>query len=81
MFEKIRDIVVNAMFYDDNDFIAKLTPQSRLIEDLFLDSLDLVDIIMDIEDEFSVSVEDEVLETIRTLGELAKAVEEALRAE
>ncbi|MBR6801090.1 MAG: acyl carrier protein [Eubacteriaceae bacterium] len=78
MFEKIRDIVVRQLFIEDEDFIKKLTPESRLAEDLFADSLDMVEIVMDIEDEFDTSIEDEVLYSIDTLGELVKAVEERL---
>jgi acyl carrier protein len=55
---------------------AELTPETRLLQDLGLDSLDLAELAMELEDELGVSLPDEALENPElTLGE----VEQALR--
>jgi acyl carrier protein len=46
----------------------QVTPQARFAEDLDADSLDLVELVMALEEEFGVSVEEEELEGIETVG-------------
>lgn len=52
-----------------------LKPESRFIEDLGADSLDTVELVMAVEEEFEVAVPDEVAEKLRTVGELVKWLE------
>jgi acyl carrier protein len=52
-----------------------VTADKRIKEDLGADSLDIVDLIMNIEDAFGITVPDEAAETIKTVGELASYVE------
>jgi acyl carrier protein len=56
---------------------AKITMQARLAEDLGADSIDAVELIMNIEDEFSIQVSDEQAQNIKTVGDLVKYVEAA----
>jgi len=53
----------------------KITMQARLAEDLGADSIDAVELIMNIEDEFSIQVSDEEAQNIKTVGDLVKYVE------
>ena len=53
----------------------KITMEARLAEDLGADSIDAVELIMNIEDEFSVEVSDEEAQNIKTVGDLVKYVE------
>ncbi len=70
MFEKIRDLLAEHL-----DIEADTITESTTFEDLDVDSLDTVEIIMEIEDEFDVKIEYE--EVGKTVGSLAEYVEKA----
>ena len=50
--------------------VAKVKPESRLVEDLKADSLDLVELIMDLEQEYHIEIPDEVLPTLKTVQDV-----------
>ena len=52
-----------------------LTNETNLQDDLGADSLDVVDLLMSIEDEFEIEIPDEEIENIRTVGELVSYIE------
>ena len=54
---------------------AKITVDSRFDEDIECDSIDLIEVINAAEDEFGVSVEEEVLYDVSTVGELAAVIQ------
>lgn len=54
---------------------AIIKPESRIIEDLGADSLDVVEIQMEIEDEFDILPTDDEIEKIKTVQELLELVE------
>ena len=72
MFEKIAAMIADQLGID----ASTIQPESRLIEDLKADSLDVVDMLMSLEDEFDVEIADEEIERIRTVGELVAYIEE-----
>lgn len=49
--------------------------ESSFIDDLGADSLDLVDLVMSLEDEFGVEVPDDAIETMKTVGDAVKYIE------
>ncbi|MEG1706880.1 MAG: acyl carrier protein [Clostridia bacterium] len=53
----------------------KITMQSDIITDLGADSLDVVELLMTLEDKYSISVPDEVANTLKTVGALVEYVE------
>ena len=55
---------------------AKITRQSRLFEDLNADSANVMMLILDLEQEFGVSVEDDVLSNMRTVDDVVSYLEE-----
>lgn len=67
MFEKIREIIAEHLHIDDVDSI---TLDTDLLEDLDADSIDAVEIIMAIEEEFDVKIPDEEIDNVRTIKEL-----------
>ena len=71
MFEKVRAIIANELNIDE----SKITLESSLSEDLGADSLDAVELIMALEDEFDVQVSDEDAQGIHTVGDIVKLVE------
>ena len=71
IFERIKEMIIEEL----NVPGEKVTMQARLAEDLGADSIDAVELIMNIEDEFSVQVSDEEAQNIKTVGDLVKYVE------
>ena len=72
MFDKIKEIIVEQLNIDDGAFINLDT---NLQEDLDADSLNAVEIIMNIEEEFDIKVDDDELENIKTIGDIVKYIE------
>ncbi|GAB6086603.1 acyl carrier protein [Alkaliphilus crotonatoxidans] len=72
MFQRIREIIAEQLGIDDVDTIEKNT---SLTNDLDADSLDAVEIIMAIEDEFGVEIPDEEAENFKTIGDIVEYVE------
>jgi acyl carrier protein len=56
--------------------VIPITPQASFIEDLGADSLDIVELVMAFEEEFSVEVPDEDAEKLQTVGDVIKYIEE-----
>jgi len=52
----------------------EVTPETRFREDVLADSLDTVEIIMELEEEFGINLSDDVVEKIRTVGQAAEQV-------
>ncbi len=71
VFEKVQDIIVDQLDADKDD--VKL--DSSIVDDLGADSLDLVDLVMSIEEEFDLEIPDEAVENIKTVGDIVKYVE------
>jgi acyl carrier protein len=57
----------------------KITRQSSFVNDLGADSLDTVELVMEIEDAFDLSIPDDAAEKIQTVGEAIKYIEENSR--
>lgn len=73
MFEKIKEIIAEQLGIDNADTI---TLETSLIEDLEADSLDAVEVIMALEDEFGIEIPDEEAENFKTIGDISKFIEE-----
>ncbi|HIS24350.1 MAG TPA: acyl carrier protein [Candidatus Faeciplasma gallinarum] len=71
-YEKVRKIIAENLEIDENT----ITPESVITDDLGADSLDVVDLVMSFEDEFGVEIPDEAVETIRTVGDIVKYIED-----
>ncbi|MBR1482083.1 MAG: acyl carrier protein [Ruminococcus sp.] len=69
--EKVKAILAEQFDVDED----KITIDTDLQEDLGADSLDVVDLLMSIEDEFEVEVPDEEIENIKTVGALVSYIE------
>jgi len=72
--ERVRDIIVELLGTDP----AKVKPEARFREDLEADSLDLVEMIMAIEEEFSGEISDEDAQKITTVGEAINYIDTRL---
>jgi len=71
-FEQVKNIIVDLLAVDP----AKVTMDARFREDLEADSLDLVEMIMEFEDEFGDEISDEDAQKITTVGDAVRYLEE-----
>jgi acyl carrier protein len=71
-FAEVKDIIIDLLEVDE----SKVTPEARFREDLEADSLDLVELIMAFEDKFGGEISDEDAQTITTVGEAVKYLED-----
>lgn len=75
MFEKVQEIIAKELGLDK----AKVNNEARLTEDLGADSLDAVEIIMALEEEFNIQVDDSNFQNIKTVGDIVKCLEEIVK--
>ena len=71
VFEKVREILMNQLDVEESE----VTMESNIAEDLKADSLDLVDLLMSLEDEFDIEVPEEEVEKVKTVGDLVAYIE------
>ena len=71
VFEKVREIIANQL----NKDASIITLETHLVDDLGADSLDAVDLIMAIEDEFGIELDDETAQNVRKVGDLVSYIE------
>ncbi|MHB0995823.1 MAG: acyl carrier protein [Elusimicrobiales bacterium] len=70
--ERVKKIIVEQLAVD----AAEVTPQAQFVQDLGADSLDTVELVMALEEEFDVEIPDEDAEKIKTVGEAVNYIKE-----
>ncbi|MDD6888266.1 MAG: acyl carrier protein [Candidatus Aphodomorpha sp.] len=70
-FDKVREIITRQLDIDPES----VQMESRLIDDLKADSLDIVELIMDLEQEFDVEIPDEDLPKVQTVADIVNFLE------
>ena len=68
IFEKLKSIIIEQLEVDEE----KINLNSTLTDDLEADSLDIVELVMNIEDEFGISIPDSAANEIVTVGDMVK---------
>ncbi len=71
VFEKVRDMIAEQLQVD----AASIKPESRLVEDLKADSANVMVMILELESQFAIEVEDEVILNLKTVGDVADYIE------
>ena len=71
IFAKVKEFLLMQLPVDE----SKITEDARMVEDLGADSANLMMLIMDLEEEFGTTVEDEALGTIRTVGDIVDYIQ------
>ena len=71
VFEKVKEYILMQLPVDG----GKVTESARMVEDLGADSANLMMLIMDLETEFNMTVEDDALGTIKTVGDIVDYIQ------
>ncbi|MCA1665846.1 MAG: acyl carrier protein [Chloroflexota bacterium] len=72
IYDRLKGIVTEQLGVDEEE----ITPEASFVDDLNADSLDLVELIMSLEEEFGLEISDEDAEKILTVGDAASYIEE-----
>lgn len=77
IFAKLKAIVMDRLSVDEE----QIKPEASFVEDLSADSLDIVELIMGIEEEFDIEIPDEDAEKLTTVGEAAEYIKSKLTSQ
>lgn len=70
--EKVKKMIVEQLGVNE----AEVVPEAKFIDDLGADSLDIVELVMALEDEYGIEIPDEDAEKIQTVGDAIRYIEE-----
>lgn len=70
--QRVKDIIIEQLSVNAD----QVTPEAKFIEDLGADSLDIVELVMALEEEFGSEIPDEQAEKLLTVGDVTKYIEE-----
>ena len=70
-FEKVKNMIAEQLKVDP----AEIKPESRLMEDLKADSANIMVMIMDLEDHFGITVEDDQIMKLQTVGDVVRYID------
>lgn len=71
VFDKVKELIVDQLDVEED----AVKTESVIIDDLGADSLDVVDLVMSIEEEFDIEIPDEAVEGIKTVGDIVSYIE------
>ncbi len=71
VFNKVADIICSQLNIDK----SSVTMDSEIIKDLGADSLDIIEMLMSFEDEYGISIPDEVSQNLKTVGDIVALIE------
>ncbi|EMH00139.1 acyl carrier protein [Helicobacter pylori GAM210Bi] len=74
LFETIRVVIAEQLGID----VSQVTPEAKFVEDLGVDSLDIVELIMALEERFGIEISDEQAEKIVNVGDVMRYIEKQL---
>jgi len=70
-FDKISEVIADKLGVEP----SKITPKAKFVEDLGADSLDTVELVMQLEDEFNLEIPDEEAEKLTPVGSVVEYIE------
>lgn len=73
IFEQVQKLLAESLNIDDS---SRITMESNIVQDLGADSLDMVEMLMSLEDNFGITVPDEAANELVTVGAIVKYIEE-----
>lgn len=71
VFDRVKNIIVDQLDVDE----SQVTLEASFVDDLDADSLDVVELVMELEDEFDMEIADEEAEKITTVGDAVEYIE------
>ncbi len=71
VYEKVRQIICDQLDLEED----VVTMEANILDDLGADSLDVVDLVMSLEEEFDIEIPDEQVENIKAVGDIVKYIE------
>ena len=71
VFDKLKEIIMDQLDVEEDE----VTMDANIQEDLDADSLDMVDLVMSVEEEFDLKIEDEDVEKFKTVGDIVSFIE------
>ena len=71
--DRVKQIIVEQLGVD----AAEVTPQAHFVNDLGADSLDTVELVMELEEEFDITIPDDAAEKIQTVGQAVQYIEQS----
>lgn len=71
VFDKIKELIIDQLDVEADT----VTMESVIVDDLGADSLDVVDLVMSIEEEFDMEIPDDAVEKIKTVGDIVSYIE------
>lgn len=75
IFDRVKEIIVDQLGVDEEE----VTPEASFVDDLGADSLDIVELVMALEEEFDLEIPDEDAEKIRTVGDAVEYIKEKVQ--
>jgi acyl carrier protein len=73
--EKVKKMIVEQLEVNESEVV----PEAKFIDDLGADSLDIVELVMALEDEYGIEIPDEDAEKIETVGDAVRYIEEHIK--
>ncbi|MDO8916078.1 MAG: acyl carrier protein [Coriobacteriia bacterium] len=74
IFDKVKEVIVEQLNVEEDD----VTEDAAFVDDLGADSLDIVELVMALEEQFGVSIPDEQAEKIKTVGDAVGFITESI---
>ena len=71
IFEKVKELLADQLDANAED----MTLETRIVDDLGADSLDVVEMLMSVEDEFEIEIPDNVIENLKTIGDVVEYIQ------
>ena len=71
--DKVKQIIVEQLGVDEGE----VTPNASFVDDLGADSLDQVELVMELEEEFDINIPDDAAEKIQTVGQAIEYIEKS----
>lgn len=71
IFEKVKELVADQLGISQDT----IKPESNIVEDLGADSLDVIEMLMTLEEEYGITIPDEQISQVKTIGQICDLIE------
>lgn len=78
--EKLKEIIKPFLEYEDDEVFKNLNADTNLMEELAFDSVDLIEIVIEIEEAFEIKIEDAEIQNIKTVRDIVEMIKAKIAA-